>query len=265
MNQNILDEIADQDYLEITNNMEQLLLDRIQESNSKGVVLGLSGGIDSAVLAYLCGRIIRNNTLAIIMPDTGITPSMETKDALRVVAETGINHKVMDINLIVNQYLKHAEPHQKALGNLRARIRTNILYYHANAENLLVLGTSDKSEYLIGYFTKFGDGAADLTPIITLYKTQVRRLAAYLGVYGDIISKKSSPHLWKGHAAEDEIGATYEEIDAILYCLFDKGIPADKTADMTRIDITLVEKIRQASFKTAHKRELPYGQKSAYA
>ena len=261
----MLDEIADQDYVEITNNMERLLLDRIKKSSSRGVVLGLSGGIDSAVLAYLCGRVIRNNTLAIMMPDTGITPDTETKDALRVVAETGINHKVMDIRPIVNEYLNHAEPHQKALGNLRARIRASILYYHANAENLLVLGTGDKSEYLIGYFTKFGDGAADLTPIITLYKTQVRRLAAHLGVHADIISKKSSPHLWKGHAAEDEIGATYEEIDAILYCLFDKGLSADKTADATQIDIALVEKIRHASFKTAHKRKLPYGQKSAYA
>jgi len=105
------------------------------------------------------------------------------------------------------------------LGNLRARIRANIIYYYANLKNLLVLGTSDKSEYSIGYFTKFGDGCADLLPISNLYKTQIREFAKILEIPDNIITKKSSPNLWKDHDAEEEIGISYEEIDSILYCI----------------------------------------------
>ena len=109
---------------------------------------------------------------------------------------------------IHKEYYKVLEPEDRALGNLRARIRKNILYYYANSKNLSVLGSSDKSEYLIGYFTKFGDGAADILPIASLYKTQIRALAKFLGVPDHIISKKSSPNRWPNHIAESEIGAS---------------------------------------------------------
>ena len=91
------------------------------------------------------------------------------------------------------------------------------MYYYANSKNLSVLGSSDKSEYLIGYFTKFGDGAADVLPIASLYKTQIRELARTLDVPDNIIVKKSSPNLWPNHTAESEIGVSYEEIDTILH------------------------------------------------
>ena len=162
--------------------------------------------------------------MAIIMPDTSITPQVETEDALKMIALTGIEYKLIDIKPIVNEYSMYLEPNDKSKGNLRARVRTNILYYYANAKNYLVLGSSDKSEYLIGYFTKFGDGASDITPIVSLYKLQVREIAKHLNVPANIIAKKSSPHLWKEHEAEDELGVTYEEIDVILHCLIDKKI-----------------------------------------
>ena len=119
---------------------------------------------------------------------------------------------------------------KKPKGILRARVRTNILYYYANSKNYLVLGSSDKSEYMIGYFTKFGDGASDMTPIISLYKLQVREIAKYLGVPENIISKKSSPHLWKDHEAEKELGA-YHMKKLILSCivLFEKKLSIDET------------------------------------
>lgn len=253
LNQEIINKIKDQDYASITETIEKFLEEQIEKNHAKGIILGLSGGVDSAVLAYLCKRKLKEKTLAILMPDTSVTPT-ETEDALKMISLTGIEHKLIDIKPIVNEYSMYLEPNDFAKGNLRARIRTNILYYYANIKNYLVLGSSDKSEYLIGYFTKFGDGASDLTPIISLYKLQVREIGKYLGVPENIIAKKSSPNLWEGHEAEKEIGASYEEIDSILYCLFDKKLSIDETAETTQIDKSIVEKIYQLNVNSEHKR-----------
>jgi len=253
LNQDIINEIKNNDYASITETIEKFLSEQIEKNHAKGVILGLSGGIDSAVLAYICKRKLKEKTLAIIMPDTSITP-LETEDALKMISLTGIEYKLIDINPIVNEYSMYLEPNEKAKGNLRARIRTNILYYYANVKNYLVLGSSDKSENLIGYFTKFGDGASDLTPIISLYKLQVREIAKYLGVPDKIISKKSSPHLWKEHDAEEELGASYEEIDSILYCLCDKKLSVDETVKMTQIEKSIVDKVHELNINSGHKR-----------
>ena len=117
-----------------------------------------------------------------------------------------------------------------------------------------MLGSSDKSEYLIGYFTKFGDGAADVLPIASLYKTQIRELARTLGVPDNIIVKKSSPNLWPNHTAESEIGVSYEEIDTILHCINDKQMTKDETVSKTEIGLTTVDKIYQLYKKSEHKR-----------
>ena len=253
MNQDIINEIKNIDYASITETIEKFLSEQIEKNNAKGVILGLSGGIDSAVLAYICKRKLKEKTLAIIMPDTSITP-LETEDALKMISLTGIEYKLIDIKPIVNEYSMYLEPNEKAKGNLRARIRTNILYYYANVKNYLVLGSSDKSENLIGYFTKFGDGASDITPIISLYKLQVREIAKYLGVPDKIISKKSSPHLWKEHDAAEELGASYEEIDSILYCLCDKKLSIDETVKITQIENSIVDKIHKLNINSEHKR-----------
>ena len=255
MNQKILEEIVHQDYAVITNDIENFLIKQIEKNKAKGLIFGLSGGIDSAVLAYICKRALKEKTLAIIMPDTQITPSAETEDAMKMIALTGLEYKLIDINPIVNEYSKYLEPNDWAKGNLRARVRTNILYYYANAKNYLVLGSSDKSEYLIGYFTKYGDGAADLVPIISLYKLQVREIAKFLGVPQNVIEKKSSPHLWKEHEAEKELGESYESIDSILYCIFDKKFSVEKTAETLQVEKQIVEKIYQMHLDSTHKRK----------
>ena len=254
MNQGILSKITDQDYAKITESIQKFISDKITENHSEGVILGLSGGIDSAVLAYLCKDTLKEKTLALIMPDTDITPNSETEDALKMISLTGIPYKLIDIKPIVNEYSMYLEPNQKAKGNLRARVRSNILYYYANTKNYLVLGSSDKSEYMIGYFTKFGDGASDVTPIISLYKLQVREIAKYLKVPENVISKKSSPHLWKEHEAEEEIGISYEEIDSILYCLYEKKMTVEETSNTTEIEISSIEKIQKLHKNSQHKR-----------
>lgn len=254
LNQDIINEITNQDYVSITETIEKFLSNQIEKSHANGVILGLSGGIDSAVLAYICKRKLKDKTLALIMPDTAITPNSETDDAMKMIALTGIEYKLIDIKPIINEYAMYLEPNEKSRGNLRARVRTNILYYYANAKNYLVLGSSDKSEHMVGYFTKFGDGASDITPIISLYKLQVREIAKYLGVPENIISKKSSPHLWKEHEAEKELGVSYEEIDSILYCLFEKKLTIQETEKITQINKEIIEKIYQLNINSEHKR-----------
>jgi len=256
MNQEILKEVIGQDYTKIQQDIETFLKNAVSRNKADGVIFGLSGGIDSVSVAYLSAKIFGKKALALVMPDSTISPSSETGDALKVVGELGLDYKLIDIDVIHKIYSNHLEPDERALGNLRARIRANIIYYYANLKNFLVLGTSDKSEYSIGYFTKFGDGSADLLPISKLYKTQLREFAKMLGVPTNIITKKSSPNLWKEHIAEDELGITYEEIDSILYCL-EKRLSIDEIIKKTEIKRESVEKIYQMHENSWHKRLPP--------
>jgi NAD+ synthase len=257
MNQEILQEILRQDYTMIQKSIESFLKNQVTRKKADGVVFGLSGGIDSTAVACLCSKVFKKNALALVMPDSAVSPSSDTGDALKFIGENGIDYKLIDINTIHKRYSHYLEPDELALGNLRARIRSNIIYYYANLKNYLVLGTSDKSEYLLGYFTKFGDGSADMLPIVSIYKTQLRELAKTIGVPNNIITKKSSPNLWKGHDAEEEIGISYEEIDSTLYCLIDKKLSVDETIQKTEILRKSVEKIYQMYHNTKHKRILP--------
>lgn len=254
MNKEVSSEIVNRNYKEITEKIEGFLTKQLEESSAKGLIFGLSGGIDSAVVAFLCQRKMKTKTTALIMPDTKVSPKSETEDALKLIDHLGMDYKLIDISLIVNEYSKYLEPNEMAKGNLRARIRANLLYYYANSKNYLVVGTSDKSEYLLGYFTKFGDGSADIQPIISLYKLQVRKLAEFLGVPNSVITKKSGPHLLVNHFAEEELGVTYEEIDPILYCLIDKKLTIEETSSKTEIPIQTVEKIYSLYKNSKHKR-----------
>ena len=244
------------DYATIQQNIEEFLKNMVSQKKADGVVFGLSGGIDSVTVAYLAAKVFGKKALALVMPDSTVSPSNETGDALKVIGELGLDYKLIDIDVIHKIYSNHLEPDELALGNLRARIRANILYYYANLKNLLVLGTSDKSEYSIGYFTKFGDGCADLLPISKLYKTQLREFAKMLGVPNNIITKKSSPNLWKEHIAEEELGITFEEIDSILYCL-EKRLSVNEIVKKTKIKKDFVEKICQMHENSWHKRLPP--------
>ncbi len=256
MNRDILQNITNQNYSKIANRIQNKLKEKLKETNSKGVIFGLSGGIDSAVIAYLCNNAIKEKTLAMIMPDSKISPESETSDAIKIVDELGLNYKLLDINSIHKEFNMVLEPEDRALGNLRARIRMNVLYYYANLKNLMVLGSSDKSEYNIGYFTKFGDGAADTLPIVSLYKTQVREMGKSLGISQSIISKKSSPHLWPNHEAEYEIGAEYEQIDIILHCMLEKNLSIEDTVRESEISEEIVRNIFQLHHNSIHKRIL---------
>lgn len=257
MNHAILEEITRKDYGAIEEKIGSFLLEEMRERRSQGVIFGLSGGIDSAVVSMICAKYVKQNSLALIMPDAKITPPSDTDDAINIVDTMQLEYKLIDIGYIHKEYSKYIEPSPLAFGNLGARIRSNILYYYANARNYLVLGAGDKSEFLIGYFTKYGDGAADLLPIASLYKTQIREIARHLGISQAIISKPSGPRLWEGHTAEGEIGLTYEEIDSTLHCLFDRNLPIEEAARITEIPLSSVDKIYQMHKRSEHKRITP--------
>jgi NAD+ synthase len=257
LNKEILNEITKQDYNSIKDRIEKFLVNEVNQRGVKGVIFGSSGGIDSAVVAALCSNVLKEKSLALIMPDSKVTPEKDTEDGTSLVKKLGIDYKIIDINSIHSEFSKFLEHNDFALGNLKARIRASVLYYYATVNNYLVLGTSDKSEFFIGYFTKYGDGAADLEPIVSLYKTQLREFAKILDVPSDIIAKKSSPQLWADHTAEGELGISYEEIDSILYCLIDKGISLQETVKVTQIDEKSVNKVFELYKKSEHKRVLP--------
>jgi NAD+ synthase len=205
------------DPTKIVERIIEFIQNEVRRADSNGVVLGLSGGIDSSVALHLATKSLGNNKiLGLILPDKTVSQQTDIDDAIEIAKKLGIQYYIIDITEFKKKYMEVLPIERKSLGNLIARIRMNFIYYYSNIENKLVLGTSDKSELMIGYFTKFGDGAADILPLADLYKTQVRELAKYLNVPEKIVFKKSSPSLWKDQTAEVEIGLNYEKIDLIL-------------------------------------------------
>ena len=253
-----LKKITSLDFERVAKGIEEFIRREVSDAGASGVVLGLSGGLDSSTAAYLAVRALgKDSVLGLLLPDLKITPPVDVEDARAVADALGIETIYIDISSIHRAYMKHLKPDRLAEGNLRARIRMCILYYYANLLKRLVLGTGDRSETLIGYFTKYGDGGADIQPLAGLYKTQVRALAAYLGVPKQIVAKRSSPRLWADQEAEDELGLSYEDIDRILYSLFDLKMGVEEASRSLSVPLDKVLSILNRHRATEHKRQLP--------
>jgi len=232
--------------------IEKFIRHELHEPKREKVVVGLSGGLDSSVTACLAVRALSNKSVfSVILPDFPITPNSDVVDATELASSLRIEYEIMNINNIKSEFLSCLPRNTYAEGNLTARIRMCILYYYSFIYNGLVLGTSDKSELLLGYYTKFGDGAADLLPLGDVYKTQVRRLAEYLELPLSIRQKESSPRLWKDQTAEEELGANYVEIDEILKNLESTG---PRTGDEHyKISNKKLDRIEETIKRNAHK------------
>jgi len=235
---------------------------KVEEAGARGLVIGLSGGLDSSVVAYLAVRALgADKVKALIMPDYRVTPREDLEDAWTIAKELGLEAKEVDIapicDAIVERHPYRAKDNLVALGNVRARVRMVLLYYAANVMNMLVCGTSDKSEIMIGYFTKYGDGGADLLPIGDLYKTDVRRLARHLGLPDRIASKPSSPRLWPGQTAEGELGMSYDVIDSTLYLVYEKGYKPEEAASRIGVSLGIVNAVIRRVEGSKHKRAMP--------
>ncbi|MCD8213670.1 MAG: NAD+ synthase [Campylobacter sp.] len=203
------------------NHIESVLVDFLKnylmKSGAKNLLLGVSGGLDSAVVATLCMHAMSKNTYALIMP-TDASSLKNVNDAVDICNKLEIHFKILNIQNILNAFkncidedLSHIR-----MGNLSARVRMSLLYDYSVSLNAIVIGTSNKSELMLGYGTIFGDLACAINPIGELYKTEIFEFARYLGVDDTIIQKSPSADLWEGQSDEEDIGYSYETIDRIL-------------------------------------------------
>jgi len=233
--------------------IKQKLIDFIKtQAGDKPVVLGLSGGLDSSVVTYLAVEALgADNVQGLILPSS--TNTKEDLDlAQKIAKHLGIQYSTFSIQSLLEFYAEtlNFKPNKQTLGNLKARIRMTLLYSKANELNGLVLGTGNKTEIMTGYFTKHGDGGADLLPIGDLYKTEERELAKYLEIPQEIINRPPTAGLWKGQTDEDELGITYDELDKILIATENK----ENLDNFDKDQIVLVQTLIKNS---EHKRKLP--------
>ncbi len=257
-----IDELLRIDFEKTATAIEAFITWMVESAGASGVVIGLSGGVDSSAVALLSVRALSSErVLGLIMP-TEFTPIQDVKDAEKLAKELGIRTVSIPITSIVNSFaeqlgVKDSDMSTKIpFANLRARIRMSILYFYANMYNLLVAGTGDRSELLLGYYTKYGDAGVDFLPIAGIYKTQLRHLSKRLGLPDSIAFKPSSPQLYPGHRAVDELPADYDVLDPILYAIFDKGLTVEELAEQG-LDMGLVSAVLERHAKTRHKREMP--------
>ena len=247
----------------------------IDEYKIDRAIIGISGGLDSSVTAYLTSRAIGSDKVVGVTMNDTVTPEKDRIDARRVFEELRIRHLDVDITSIgssltelLNEKLflnfspgelrKLSEQKiRNTYSNIKPRLRMTILYFFANRLNGSVIGTSDKSEILLGYFTKYGDGAADILPIGDLKKTQVRALGSYLGLPESILSKKSSPALLPNQTAEGELGVDYKTADLIFHYGFDQKLTKEEVVEKLNIAPSVVENVYERVRMAEHKRSMP--------
>ncbi|NLT43162.1 MAG: NAD+ synthase [Anaerolineae bacterium] len=203
--------------------LTRFIREQIAEAGRRRAVLGLSGGLDSAVVCYLAAEALGpDQVLALTMPYATSAPE-SLADALSVVSATGVRHEHFEVTPLVQPLIdRYPTMDRRRRGNAMARARMTVLYDQSEAFGGLVVGTSNKTETLLGYSTVHGDSACALAPIADLYKTQVRQLARRLGVPAAIIDKAPSADLWPGQTDEADLGLSYDEADAILLLLLEE-------------------------------------------
>lgn len=241
----------------IADKIVEWIKEKVNQANAKGCIIGLSGGIDSACVAVLCKKAFPKNTLGIIMP---CFSNPDDLNHAKLLAEKfDIPYKIVELVEPFKSIYQEFEgkeyvetKNNLSIANIKPRLRMVTLYYHASKNNYLVAGTDNKTEAMIGYFTKYGDGGVDILPITSLLKRDVRKLAAHLGVPQEIIDKAPSAGLWLNQTDEGELGMTYNELDEILDRI-------DQERNLSDINQKNVEKVKQLIKNSEHKRNMPPG------
>ena len=256
------------DFSEAEKRICRFIKEYVENAGAKGIVLGLSGGIDSGTVAALSSCAIGGDkVVGLMLPEEENFSQKDIDDAKAVAEKFDLQTQVCDMSDVLGCLYKAIpvfDPKDRLCkGNLKARARMIYLYYYANKFNRIVCGSSDKSEMMMGYFTKWGDAAADITPIMDLYKTQVRKLAIHLGIPQELALKPSTPALWPDQLAETELGIKYETLDLILYGL-EKFMIVDEIADQLHIQTVIVNAVKSRWLANEHKRRMPLAPKVGY-
>ena len=244
--------------------------DTYEGAGADTAVIAISGGVDSSLTSFLAVEALgTENVYGLVMPSE-VNRTDNMSDAERIAGELlEIEYDLIEIDPLVEAFCA-ANPNvtigeeftgseQVAVGNLRARIRAVLNYFAANRRGGVVLGTGNRTEAAVGYFTKYGDGAVDCHPIANLYKQQVRQLARHVGVPGDMADKPSTAGLWEAQTDEGELGMTYDTLDSIIALHVDGPLSVSATARTIGVDEDAIERVRGMYEASAHKRQAPPG------
>ena len=241
--------------------ISNFIFNEVKKSGLKGVIVSVSGGIDSAVALALSVRALGSKKVrALTIPERDITLDSDICDVIHLTSSYDVTCDTIEITPMIN-VMQEILPlynfdDKISSGNLKPRLRMIVAYHYANTLGYMVVGSSNKTELLTGYFTKYGDGGVDLLPLGDFYKCQVRQIAKYLGISKSIIEKKPSAGLWHGQTDEGELGASYDIIDLIIYGR-EIGMDENVIAEEINVDIKLVRKILLRVKISEHKRCFP--------
>lgn len=241
--------------------IRDFISEKVKASGLKGALVAVSGGIDSAVTLVMASRALgEENVKALTMPECDITPSSDVTDVINLTDALGVTCDIVEITPVISvikSILSFYDPSDLvSSGNIKPRVRMMLSYHFANTLRLMVVGSSNKSELLTGYFTKYGDGGVDIMPIGDLYKTQVRQFAKYLAIPRRIIEKTPTASLWPGQTDEGELGIDYGTLDLILLGL-ERGMNNSEISRDLGIDTSAVDQVLDRVKGSEHKRRLP--------
>ena len=241
--------------------IERFTLQEMRKSGLNGALLSVSGGIDSAEALALAVRALGSHRVrAVTLPERDITPERDVADVMCLVRRLDVTCDTVEITPVmaaIREALPLFDPSNRvAFGNVKSRVRMAFSYYYANSLRFMVIGSSNKTEWMTGYFTKHGDGGVDLMPLADLYKNQIRQLAAHLDIPESIMRKAPSAGFWPGQTDEEELGTDYDTLDLILYGM-EKGMTEQEIAEALKKDLTLVKGVFDRVRANEHKRRLP--------
>ena len=260
--------VLDMNMADVEIRVKRFIKSYVDNSGAEGIILGMSGGIDSNTIAALSASALGGEkVLGLLLPEKETYNPLDIEDAKTVAEKYRIQTQICEITPALEGFYKSIpifDPAERLCkGNIKARTRMVYIYYYANKLNRIVCGSSDKSETMMGYFTKWGDVAADIAPIMDLYKTQVRKLAEHIGIPTELAMKPSTPALWPNQSAEGELGIKYEDLDLILFGL-ERFMAPKEIAEQIGIEQTRVEEVKKRWLGVEHKRRMPLTPKLEY-
>jgi len=231
------------------------LKNEVNKAGFKNVTLGLSGGLDSSIVAVLCKEVFEDNLNCVLLP-TQFSSKASIDDAVKLCEKFTIKYEIVKLDSMLNAYLKNMQNNRLRMGNFSARLRMAILYDISARDKSLVIGTSNKSEILLGYGTIFGDMAYAINPLGNIYKSDLFEFAKFLGIPQNIIDKKPSADLWKGQSDESDLGYSYTKIDSLLKVMIDENKTKEELLSLGFED-SFIEEISKRIKTNKFKRELP--------